>query len=113
MGVSWNEFWMLNPRIIKCIADGYSEKMKQQDYLNWVSNQYTLSAVSVAIDRVLNSKKSKAEYIKEPVLWKFLEESQLTEEEREKERWKRRFLLWNSGSRMTEQEDFRKQILNN
>ena len=84
MGVSWNEFWTLNPRIIRRIADGYSEKMKQQDYLNWVSNQYTLSAVSVAIDRVLNGKKSKSEYIKEPVLWKFLEESQLTEEERKK-----------------------------
>ena len=67
--------------------------MKQQDYLNWVSNQYTLSAVSVAIDRVLNGKKSKSEYIKEPVLWKFLEESQLTEEEREKREMERKFLL--------------------
>ena len=56
MGVSWNKFWTLNPRSIRRIADRYSEKMKQQDYLNWVSNQYTLSAVSVAIDRVLNGK---------------------------------------------------------
>ena len=92
MGVSWNEFWTLNPRIIRRIADGYSEKMKQQDYLNWVSNQYTLSAVSVAIDRVLNGKKSKSEYIKEPVLWKFLEESQLTEEEREKREMEKEIL---------------------
>lgn len=84
MGVSWNEFWTLNPRAIKCISDGYSEKIKQQDYLNWISNQYTFSAVFVAIDRALNGKKAKEEYIKQPILCEFLEESQLTEEELEK-----------------------------
>lgn len=52
--------------------------------MNWVNGQYNLSAVSVAIDRVLNGKKSKAKYIEEPILWKFLEESMLTEEELEK-----------------------------
>lgn len=92
MGVSWSEFWTLNPRIIKRIADGYSEKIKQQDYLNWVSNQYTLSSVSVAIDRVLNGKRSKAKYIEEPILWRFLGESQLTEEEREKREMEREIL---------------------
>lgn len=60
--------------------------------MNWISGQYNLSAVSVAIDRVLNGKKSKSEYIKEPFLWKFLEESQLTEEEREKREMEKEIL---------------------
>lgn len=92
MGVSWNEFWLLNPRIIRCIADGYSEKMKEKDYLNWVSNQYTLSALSVALDRVLSGKKSKEKYIEEPILWKFQEELQLTEEERERREMEKEIL---------------------
>lgn len=32
----------------------------------------------------MNGKKSKLEYFDEPVLWKFMDESELTEEEREK-----------------------------
>lgn len=92
MGVSWNEFWLLNPRIIRCIADGYSEKIKEQDYLNWVSNQYTLSAIFVALDRVLSGKKSKAKYIEEPILWKLQEELQLTEEERERREMEKEIL---------------------
>lgn len=82
MGVSWNEFWNMNPRIISCLAHGYQEKLKQQDYMNWLSNQYTFSAVETAIEHMINGKRAKSEYIKEPLLMKFLEESQLTEEER-------------------------------
>ncbi len=43
-----------------------------------------MQAFIVAIDKILNGKKSKMEYFKEPVLWKFLDEQELTEEEREK-----------------------------
>lgn len=71
---------------------GYGERIKQQDYMNWLSNQYTLSAVMVAIDKALNGKKSKAEYVKEPALSKFIDESELTEEEREKREMEREIL---------------------
>lgn len=60
--------------------------------MNWLSNQYTMSAVIVAIDKALNGKKAKAEYVKEPVLSKFLEESELTEEEREKREMEKELL---------------------
>lgn len=60
--------------------------------MNWLSNQYTLSAVRVAIDQALNGKKAKTEYIKEPVLSKFLDESELTEEERKKREMEKELL---------------------
>ena len=60
--------------------------------MNWISGQYNLSAFSVVIDQVLNGKKSKVKYIKEPISWKFLEESQLTEEEREKREMEKEIL---------------------
>lgn len=68
------------------------ERKRETDEMNWISGQYSLSALSVALDRVLSGKKSKEEYIKEPILWKFLEESQLTEEEREKREMEKEIL---------------------
>lgn len=70
MGVSWQEFWKMNPHIIKLIAKGYEEKIKEQDYLAWLHNQYTLSAVLVAVEHCLAGKKAKSEYIKKPILSK-------------------------------------------
>lgn len=81
MGVSWKEFWGMNPHIIKLLMKGHEEKIKEQDYLAWIFGQYTLSAVSTAIERNLAGKKSKSEYIKEPLLPKIFENEGLTEEE--------------------------------
>lgn len=81
MGISWHDFWEMNPRIIKVISKGYKEKIKQHDYLAWLFNQYTLSAVSVAIEHCLAGKKAKLKYIEEPILSKAFENDGLTEEE--------------------------------
>ncbi|MCU6748050.1 hypothetical protein OCV51_10370 [Faecalicatena acetigenes] len=62
------------------------------DEMNWISGQYDLSAFNIVIDQVLNGRKSKVKYIKEPILWKFLEESELTEEEREKREMEKEIL---------------------
>lgn len=70
MGVSWQEFWGMNPHIIKLLLKGHEEKIKEQDYMAWLSNQYTLSAVSVAVEHFLAGRKAKSEYIKEPFLSK-------------------------------------------
>lgn len=85
IGVSWSEFWTLNPRIIKTMIKGYGERIKQQDYMNWLSNQYTMSAVTVAVDKVLNGRKAMAEYVKEPVLHKVFNTRELNEEEKQRE----------------------------
>lgn len=88
----YETFWHLTPRELEPFAKAYTERKKEMDEMNWISGQYNLSALSVALDRVLSGKKSKAEYIKEPILWKFLEESQLTEEEREKREMEKEIL---------------------
>lgn len=83
----------MNPRIIKLLIKGYQEKIKEQDYLAWLFNQYTLSAVLVAIDRTIAGGKAKAEYIKEPVLQKAIEDMNMTQEELD-ERELRKMLMY-------------------
>lgn len=68
MGVSWQEFWGMNPRIIKLLDKGHEEKIKEQDYIAWLFNQYTLSAVSVAVEHCLAGEKAKSKYIEKPFL---------------------------------------------
>ena len=77
----------MNPHIIKLLIKGNNEKIKEQDELQylWWAN-YGVSAFMVAIDRCFNGKKSKAEYIKEPILSKTFENDGLTEEEIQKQR---------------------------
>lgn len=70
MGVSYEDFWKLNPHKISVISDGYQEKLKNemtvQDHLNWITGQYFLSALEVALSGF--SKNSNAKYIEKPVL---------------------------------------------
>ena len=54
--------------------------------------QYNLKAFSVVVDGVLSGRKAKSKYFEEPMLWKFLDESELTEEEREKREMEREIL---------------------
>lgn len=86
MGVSWQEFWSMNPRIIKVIAKGYKEKIKEQDYLAWLSNKYTLSAVGVAIENNF-AKHPKAKYIDKPIMQQIEEQNKpLSENELQRQR---------------------------
>ncbi len=72
----------MNPHIIKVIAKADKERIKREDYINWISGQYyVFRQLVTAIDNVY---KGKAEYIEKPILWKIIEDSELTEEEREK-----------------------------
>lgn len=81
MGVSWHEFWGMNPHIINLITKGYQEKIREKDYLAWLFNQYTLSAVSVATEHCLAGKRAKSKYIEEPLLSKVFEKNKLTQDE--------------------------------
>ena len=84
IGVDYDTFWHLTPAKLDIFVSAHNNKKRQKDWESWISGQYTLRAVSVAIDQAMNGKKSKLEYFDEPVLWKFMDESELTEEEREK-----------------------------
>lgn len=73
----------------------HKEELKEKDYLAWLSNQYTLSAVSVAVERCLDGKKAKSEYIKEPILPKVFENEGLTEQEIQEKKIKKAILIEN------------------
>lgn len=66
IGISYKDFWNMNPRIIKAISKGYKEKMDDIDYLMWMMGSYVKSAVFVAVDHVLNGPKAKSKYIEKP-----------------------------------------------
>lgn len=57
----------MNPHIIKLLMKGHEEKIKEKDYLAWLFNQYTLSAVSVAVEHCLAGKKARSKYIEKPI----------------------------------------------
>lgn len=82
IGVSWEEFWKMNPKILKLLSIGHRKKLEEMDYLSWLSGQYMLSAVITGVERVLAGKKAKSKYINEPILTKAKETLWMTEEEK-------------------------------
>lgn len=69
----------MNPHIIKLHIKGHEEKIKEQDYLAWIFNQYTLSAASVAVEHCLAGRKAKSKYIEKPILQNMSEETKENE----------------------------------
>lgn len=59
---------MSSPADMKPYLKAHEEELKEKDYLAWLSNQYTLSAVSVAVEHCLAGRKAKSKYIKKPFL---------------------------------------------
>lgn len=68
IGVPYDTFWHLSPKKLKAFYKAHEERIREQDYLAWLFNQYTLSAVSVAVEHCLAGKKARSEYIKKPFL---------------------------------------------
>lgn len=85
-------FWQSNPRIIKVYEKIYKEKENRRNQLvhAWIGD-YGVSALTVAIDHVLNGKKAKSKYKEKPMRL-----FELTPEEKEKERQNaiNMFLMW-------------------
>lgn len=84
IGISWQEFWTLNPHIIKCMMKGYNEKRKEFDMMMWCMEQYIFDSVSVALDHRLTAmfgKKAKSKTFEEPIFTQIIEDSMLTQEE--------------------------------
>ena len=87
MGLSYKEFIHCTPKLLKSYDKAYDVKKKMQDESMWVMGQYILSAVSVAVDHCLNGRKANSKYVEKPFLFnRQKEESELTEEELQKQR---------------------------
>ena len=87
IGIPYEIFFKLVPNELRSFYKSYKQKQRIRDeemYMWW--GNYGISALIVAIDRCFSGKKSKAEYIKEPILSKTFENDELTEEEKQKQR---------------------------
>ena len=113
MGVSWQEFWGMNPRIIKLLVKGHEEKikerMKEQDYLAWILGQYFASALDATVCNAFlwRKKGEKAhQYVDKPVLQNIeqkkekIDNTPLTEEEKKKQQE----IIWMSCQNQTTRE---------
>lgn len=87
MGVTWQEFWGMNPHIINCIQKGYEEKIKQEDYLQYLWwGGYGASAVYMAVEHCF-AKKPKSKYVDKPILKEIEGQNKpLSEEELQRQR---------------------------
>lgn len=78
--MSEEQFWHSNPRIISIWEKAWKEKTKaENNLLHIYTGNYFLSAMTTAIDKVLNGRKAKCEYMDKP-----LELFELTEEEKKR-----------------------------
>lgn len=95
MGVKWEEFWHMNPHIIRLISQGHQEEQKIRDrqMWSWFGN-YGISALIFAIDHCF-SKKAQSQYIDKPVSEGMMKEpvKQMTEEERIRAERNRQYMI--------------------
>ena len=81
IGVSYNDFWHMNPRILNAIGKGYELQRKARDEEMWMQGLYNYHATATAIANCF-SKTSKAQYIKKPLLSDFVAKDEISEEKR-------------------------------
>lgn len=61
---------------MKAVSAGYEEQLLDIDYMNWMSGQYLISAINTCFVK-------EEKYLKKPILKTLIEESRMTDEERE------------------------------
>ena len=69
MGVSWSEFWQMNPRILKSISEGYAQKIKSETERNnnmaYRQGIYFMDAIASTVGNMF-SKGANNHYPKKP-----------------------------------------------
>ena len=84
LDMSEDLFWTLNPKRLHPYIEADKMKQENRDAEMWRMGMYVQNAVAVAVDKVLNGRKSVLEYMDKPILTKYKEsqgEVELTEEE--------------------------------
>ena len=85
LGISEELFWTLNPRRIQPYLEADKLVQEKRDAEMWRMGMYVHNAVAVAIDKILNGRKSTLEYMDKPLLEKYKEskkEVELSEDEK-------------------------------
>lgn len=87
IGVTWQEFWGMNPRIIKLLIKGFKEKneleLQIENQIAHLQGKYFVDALLTVVGNAIKAKGSKPyEYPKKPYEFTKEEETELTEEEK-------------------------------
>lgn len=80
IGITRSEFWHLTMRQYMTHRKAYEIKLKNDDNIAWRNNMYTLRAVAVAVEHILNGNKAKSKYFEKPLLEQLEEEGKLETE---------------------------------
>lgn len=87
MGISYEEFWTLNPRKLAVLVEGYKLKRKIKDEQDWLLGGYVFQAVTVSIENALRKKNQKAksyfELVEKPFLDK-VDNQEVSENDKQK-----------------------------
>lgn len=90
IGISWNDFWRLNPRIVKLIVKGYREeeeqKLREKNLIAHLQGKYFAEAILSTVCNMLSSKSSKKYEYPEKPYDLYNKEQDLTEEKLQKQR---------------------------
>ena len=95
VGISYNDFWNMNPRIVKVCIEGYKNKINRDleydNYVAFLSGIYVRDALASTVGNMFSKKSSKPiEYPKEP--YPVTQKQQEYNEEQEKERQRQLFM---------------------
>lgn len=79
LGISEELFWTLSPSRLYPYLEADKRKQEKRDLEMWRMGFYVKNAVAVAIDKVLNGRKSTLEYMDKPLLAQVKESQQEVE----------------------------------
>ena len=79
LGISEELFWTLSPSRLYPYLEADKRKQEKRDLEMWRMGFYVQNAVAVAIDKVLNCRKSTLEYMDKPLLAQVKESQQEVE----------------------------------
>lgn len=104
MGISYDEFWTLNPRKLNVIVEGYKLKRQIEDEKQWMLGGYTYAAVSVALSNAFKKKGQKSKDYFEVIEKPYLKDHKQIQDNTDKEK-QRKIELVMAGLR-TKQANF-------
>ena len=83
LGMSEEQFWRANPRIIKTWEKAFRQRTEHQNFMNYILGAYILDAVYVGVGKNLHGRKFKGAYPDKPVrVFPMTEEEKRVEEEK-------------------------------
>lgn len=84
IGISYNDFWQMNPRIIKLHIDAHKQWYEEQNTLMYIQGRYFADAIMATVCNMFRGQGHKPyEFPKEPYKFEKEEERELTPMEKD------------------------------